>query len=189
MTMNSHMTKTSKPPAARTAVTALGLLALIAAAGPALAELTQTDVLVAGRTIGFIEKFGSGDVRVGIVFAPDSAQSMQQANELKAIFGNQLRVGNNVLRPVLLRTDQLADADVGLFLLTEGVGAAGSKVAGVSKAKQIPCLTFDLAQVRNGSCAIGVQSRPRIGIFVNRKTAAESSAMFSDVFRLMITEY
>ena len=169
---------------------ALGLaLALVIAAEPAYAELTQTDVLVAGRAIGFVEKFGSGELRVGIVFAPDSAQSIQEANDLKAILGNQLRVGDNVLKPVLLRTDQVADADVGLFFLTDGVGAAAGRVASVSKGRKIPCITFDLPQVRNGACTIGVQSRPKIEVFVNRKSAAESNTIFSSVFRLMITEY
>ena len=169
---------------------ALGLtLAVIIAAGPAYAELTQTDVLVAGRAIGFVEKFGSGELRVGIVFAPDSAQSVQDSNALKAILGNQLRVGNNVLKPVMLRTDQVAGADVGLFFLTGGIGAAAAKVASVSKERKIPCITFDLAQVRDGACTIGVQSRPKIEVFVNRKSAAESNTILSSVFRLMITEY
>ena len=169
---------------------ALGLsVALILAAGPAYAELTQTDVMVAGRAIGFVEKFGSGDLRVGIVFAPDSAQSIQEANDLKAILGNQLRVGDNVLKPVLLRIDQVADADVGLFFLADGMGAAAAKVASVSKGRKIPCITFDLAQVRNGACTTGVQSRPKIEVFVNRKSAVDSNTTFSSVFRLMITEY
>jgi hypothetical protein len=164
------------------------LLAFLFFWGAALADVTQTDVLVAGRAMGFGEGFGGREVRMGIVFVPSSAQSMQDANELKTILGNQLRIGNNVLTPILLRTDQVADADVGIFFLTGGVGAAAAKVAIASKTRKIPCITFDLAQVRNGTCTMGVQSQPRIEVFINREAAAESKTVLSPVFRLMVRE-
>jgi hypothetical protein len=125
---------------------------------------------------------------VGIVVAPESPQSVHDGNQLKAIFGTELRVGDDVLKPVMLRIDQVANADAGLFFLTEGLGAA-SGVASVSKGRKIPCIIFDLAQGRSGACTIGVQSQPKIEIFVNHKAAAESNTVFSSVFRLMITEY
>ena len=164
-------------------------LALLAASEPAYAELSSTDLLIAARAIGFIARINSGDLRVGIVAAPDSALSVRDANQIQALWGSDLRVGHNVLRPVMLRTDQVATADVDLFLLTAGVGADAGKVASVSKSRKIPCITFDLAQVRSGACTIGVQTRPKIDIVVNRKAAADSNTVFSSVFRLMITEY
>ena len=164
-------------------------LALMVGVVPARAQVTRTDVLVAARAIGFISKFGQGDLRVGIVVAPESAPSVQEGNQLKAIFGAELAIGDNVLKPVMLRSDQVANADVMLFFLTEGAGAAGSSVTSASKLRKIPCITFDLAQVKSGACTIGVQSQPKIEIFVNRKAAAESNTVFSSVFRLMITEY
>jgi hypothetical protein len=159
----------------------------VLAATPAVADISQTDLLVAGRAIGFIQKFDKGDVRVAIVYAPNSAESLQEANEIRSLMGTGFRVGDNVLMPFLIRADQAADADARLFFLTHG--APGAAVAGASKARKIPCITFDLAQVRNGSCVIGVQSRPRIQVFVNRKAAEESTTVFSNLFRLMITEY
>jgi hypothetical protein len=50
---------------AKKALAVLGLSVLVMAAGPALAELTQTDVMVAARTVSFIQKIGSGEMRVG----------------------------------------------------------------------------------------------------------------------------
>ncbi len=172
------------------AAISLGLaLALVMAVGRANAALTQTDVVVAGRAISFIERFGAGEVRVGIVFATDSPRSGREAMELNALFGKQLRVGNLVLTPVMLRTDQVVNADVGLFFLTSGVGAAAGNVGNVSKQRKIPCVTFDLEQVRNGACTVGFRSRPTIEVFVNHQSAVESNTVLSSVFRLMITEY
>ncbi len=185
--------RAAKKPFGRSAMkkvlAALGLPAVLMASGPAFAQLTQTDVMVAARTVDFIQKIHTGELRAGIVFAPESPKSVDQANELRTIFGNGFRSGDTTLKPVMLRTDQLADADVALLFMTEGMGASAAKVAGISKARKIPCITFDLAQVRDGNCAIGVQSRPKIAVFINRKAAAESNATFSDVFRLMATEY
>jgi hypothetical protein len=161
---------------------------LLAVGGPAIAEITQTDVLVVGRAMGFVEGFGGRTVRMGIVFAAGSPQSVQEANELKTILGNQFRVGNNVLVPVLLRSDQVIDTDVGMFFLTGGIGAAAEKVATASKERKIPCITFDLAQVRNGTCTLGVQSQPKIDVFINRHAAAQSNTVLSSVFRLMVHE-
>jgi hypothetical protein len=172
---------------ARAAALGFALAAVIAA--PAHAALTQTDVLVAQRVIGFVEKFSSGVMRVGIIVAPDSAQSIQEANNLKALLANQARTGDNVFQPILVRTDQLADADVGLLFLTDGLGAAAAKVASISKERKLTCITFDLTLVKNGTCTIGIQSRPKIEVFVNRKAAAQTGTVFSSVFRLMITEY
>ena len=163
--------------------------ALLVAAEPANADISQTDLVIAARAIGFIAKINSGDLRVGIVVAPDSALSVRDGNQMRALWGNDLRVGDNVLRPVILRIDQVANADVDLFFLTEGMGADAAKLAGASKVRKIPCITFDVAQVRGGACTIGVQTRPKIDIFVNRKAAADSNTVFSSVFRLMITEY
>jgi hypothetical protein len=160
-----------------------------AAAEPAYADLTPTDLLIAARTIGFMAKINSDDLRVGIVAASDSALSIRDANQLRSLWGNDLRAGKTSLRPVILRLDQVASADVDLFFLAEGVGADAGKVAGASKARKIPCITFDLAQVKSGAFTIGVRTRPKIEIFVNRKAAADSDTVFSSVFRLMITEY
>ena len=173
-----------------TSVAAFALpLALLVVGEPAHAEVTRIDVLIAARAIEFIAKVDRGDLRVGIVVAPESPQSVADGNQLRAIFGTGLAIGDDVLKPVILRTDQVGNADVGLFFLTAGTGAAASRVASASKARKIPCITFDLPQVKSGACAVGVQSQPKIEIFVNRKAAAESNTIFSSVFRLMITEY
>jgi hypothetical protein len=72
------------------------------------------------------------------------------------------------------RFSWVAAADVGLYFLTGGMRAPANKAAIVSK---IPYMTFDLAQVRNGICTIGIQSQPKIEVFVNRKAAAESNTV------------
>lgn len=163
-------------------------LALTLAISPALAQLTHTDLLVLARAVGFIENFHPGAIQVGIVFSPGSAQSEQQAREVASLMESGLRVGNLVLKPTLVPLGRTQRANVALFFLTQGVGAQARELAGVSRVRKIPCVTFDIAQVRNGSCTMGVRTHPKIEVLVNRAAAEASGTEFAAVFRIMITE-
>lgn len=163
-------------------------LAMALSAGPARAEITSTDMLVAGRAIGFINNLPRGEVRVGIVYDPGVAQSSQQAAELSALMRNGLRIGSLTLVPVMVPIGPFDDSGIALYFLTEGVGAAAVKVSLAGRNRKISCITFDLNQVHNGTCAIGVQSRPRIEVTVNKAAAQASGTILSAVFRMMIKE-
>ncbi len=168
---------------------ALILAALIAAPGSARADVTAKDVQVMARALGFTEKPPTGDVNIGIVFAPGNPQSAKEAADLQALLGSGLKAGNLTLKPVMVKVDELGTAgDVGAFLLTEGVGADASKVGDATKAKQKPCMTVDIAQVQSGACAMGIKSEPKVEIVVNKAAAAASGVSFGAAFRMMITE-
>ena len=155
----------------------------------ARAQFTLSDLQIAGRALGFLEKPLNGDVRAGIVYAPDDPRSAAEADALKGLLGQGLRVGNVRLVPVLVPVAELSRADVALYLLTTGMTDADTKsVTAAAVAKHTPCITTDLAQVRAGVCAMGVRALPKIEIFVNRAAAASTNLAFSAVFRIMITE-
>ena len=164
-------------------------LAFAALTLPANAQNTQTDLLVAGRALGFIDNLKQNSVvRVGIVYDPAIAQSAQQAAEFHVMLANGLRIGGLEFRPVMVPLGTLEGAGVEAFLLTEGLGAGAAKVARVSRARKIPCITFDLSQVRNGNCAMGVRARPRVEVLVNRAAADATGMDLAAAFRIMITE-
>jgi hypothetical protein len=146
------------------------------------------DLQVAGRALGFLDKPLSGDVQVGIVYAPNSPQSVQAAEALRSQMGDGLKIGNSTLRPLLVPLAEVAHVNAGLLFLTPGTGAEANVLTQVIQAKHIACITTDIAQVQAGRCAIGIRSQPRIEIIVNRAAAAASGTSFSTVFRMMITE-
>lgn len=164
------------------------VLAMATMAGPATAEVTQGDLLVAARAIDFVDSVPHGDVRVGIVYDPNVALSSQQANELNALMGSGLRVGNLTLIPFMVPAGQLNGDKAGALFLTEGAGAIAGKVGRAIRQRKIPCVTFDLGQVRNGNCVIGVRTQPKIQVFVNHAAADASGTVLEAVFRIMITE-
>jgi hypothetical protein len=168
------------------ALLALGTIA--AASGPARADVTQKDLQVMARALGFTEKPPTGDVVIGIVYAPGNPQSAKEAQDIQKLLGDGLKGGAITLKPLLVKIDDAGSADVGAFLLTEGVGADGSKLAAITKSKQKPCMTVDIAQVQSGACLLGVKSEPTVEIIVNKAAAADSGVSFAASFRMMIKE-
>jgi hypothetical protein len=147
-----------------------------------------TDLQIAARALSFMEDPLSGSVRVGIVHAPANARSARQAEELRAMLGSGLQVGNLELRPVMVELDDAEVAEVDLFFLTEYLNPHQVPLSSISAVRQIPCVTTDIAQVQSGTCIMGVRSTPKIEILVNRAATLESGMTFSTVFRVMITE-
>ncbi|MDE2466306.1 MAG: hypothetical protein KGO02_21725 [Alphaproteobacteria bacterium] len=175
----------------RRALTYLTAAAVLVAAlaAPADAQIEQADLLVAGRALGFVRNLEHKDpVRIGIVYDPGGAQSAQDATDIAAILGAGLRIGTLVLKPVRVPIRDLERAQVDAILMTAGLGTSASDVGRISRARKIPCITFDLEQVRRGACAIGVRDEPSIEVFLNRSAAAESGIEIAAVFRFMITE-
>jgi hypothetical protein len=163
------------------------LCCAVFAFGTAHGQFTMSDVQIAGRALGFLEKPLQGLVTAGIVYSPTNPQSVREAEALKDMLGEGLRIGNVTLRPVLVSVADVQHSTAALFLLTDGVDDV-TLVANAARAKKIACITTDLAKVKSGNCAIGIRSQPKIEILVNRDAAAGSQLSFSAVFRMMITE-
>lgn len=165
----------------------LAVLSLIFAA-PARADLTRTDVQIAARALSFVSNPLTGPVRVGIVYSEKSPRSVREANNLRDILSGGLKIGALELSPVMVELKDVAGADVDLFFLTEFMEPNALPRPTADGPSPRVCVTTDIEQVRNGSCAIGVRSRPKVEVFVSRSAAEASNIKFSTVFRVMITE-
>jgi hypothetical protein len=151
--------------------------------------VSLSDLQIAVRALGFINNPPTGKVSVGVVYAPDIPGSTQEAQELQAILGNGLQVGNLFLKPVMVPVNDGDISTVGLLFLTQGLGSISRTLLSASKKKRILCVTTDITQVIKGACALGVKSYPKIEILVNRAAAANSGITFASAFNMMITEY
>ncbi|HLF13132.1 MAG TPA: hypothetical protein VJA26_18175 [Gammaproteobacteria bacterium] len=164
------------------------ILCCAAMALPARAEVTATDLQIAGRALSFMENPLTGVVRVGILYAPSSPRSQRQAEELESLLGGGLKAGNVELRPEMVKMSDAGDSNVDLFFLTEYVNADEARAADLGAARQRACITTDIAQVESGACLMGVRSRPKVEIVINQAAAKDSGVVFATVFRVMITE-
>lgn len=168
----------------------LSLAAVLSLAQAAEARVTPDDIQVAARALSFLERPPRGDLRLAIVYAPDSPQSVSAADDLRRMLGSSQKAGNLVLTPFLVKVDQLGGVRADALFLTEGVGPeAAGQIKAAARSQRIPCLTVDLDQVRKGVCTVGVSSSPRVQVYVNRALATASGQSFSTIFRIMITEF
>jgi len=169
----------------RTAVTAF-----VVGAAPVQAQTVQSDLVVAARALGFLENPPTGDVTVGIVYAPSVAASRQNADALRGLLGTGLRVGNITLKPVLVGAAELGTVNVDMLFLVSGLDEqTGVAAANLSATKKIPCITTTTAYLEQGRCVMAVRSRPKVEILVNQAAAARSNTKFAAVFRMMIKEF
>lgn len=162
-------------------------LALVAG-GAAQAKTSPGDLQVASRALSFMERPLTGDVRLGILYVPDSPASTTAAEDLQRTIGANFRAGALVFHTVLLRTDQPIAGRADVLFLESGVGPAAARMADVARSQRILCLTTDIDQVRTGACAIGVAASPKVQVFVSRQAAMRSGISFSTIFRILITE-
>jgi hypothetical protein len=168
---------------------AWALLASVALfALPSAAEVSDTTLLIAARALSFLQHPLQGTVVVGIVYQPANPQSALEAQQLDAMMEDGFRAGTLVLRSRLIKLDELASSNVGLYFLTSDLGATAATLAQLNRTRHVPCVTTDIVQVRDGNCAMGVRAQPRVEILVNRAAAAASGMTFSEAFRVMITE-
>lgn len=163
------------------------LVCLVIGAPYAHADVTRTDIQVAARALGFVSNPLAGRVKLGIVYSVRSQRSRRQAESLQAMLLDGFRTGSLEFLPTLVEAGDAADARVDLFFLTEHLAPEDTPALTAGTAP-LPCITTDIDQVRNGACAIGVRSRPKVEVFVSRAAATASDITFSTVFRVMITE-
>jgi hypothetical protein len=167
---------------------AIMLLAALSMAAPARAAVTAEDVQVAGRVLAFTATPLSGNVRLGIVYDPGNAASAADERALLGILGSGMQVGAVNLVPVPIPLGKLANTPADVLFLTAGLGASAAAARTAADAQQIMCITTDLAATQAGTCAVAVQSEPKVSITVNKAAAAAANVSFGTAFMLMITQ-
>jgi hypothetical protein len=162
---------------------------LVLFAASARADVTQLDLQIAARALSFMERPLSGDVRLGIVFAPGDNDSIRSADAVVKLLGGGMKVGDVTFKPVAVNIHQAKSASVDAFFLPDGMGALATEVAAATEEKKVPCITLDVTQVEAGTCVLGLRLLPKVQIYINRSAAASSNTMFVSVFRMMVTEF
>jgi hypothetical protein len=163
---------------------ALPILAASFGVHPAdAASLSQKDIQILGKALGFLEPAPTGNASIAIAFDGADAASKQDAEAIASYFGGQLKVGGATVSPVVKDVSQLSG---GGFLAV--IAAAGTKVEQVgaaSKAMHVACVTADASAVQSGQCVMSVKSDPKVEILISRAAAAGANVQFGSAFLLM----
>ena len=167
----------------------IGLALLLLLATPSRAQFTPRDGQIIARTLSFVEACDGGMLELGIVYAPDRAASVRQAESLKAAIGDALAAGKVTLKARLIPVDQLASATglAGIFV----AGDLGPQISEVSRAAQrlhIPTISNEIACVRAARCVVAFTSQPTVEIVLNHEAASSAGVRFTQAFRMLVRE-
>ena len=154
-------------------------------AAQAIAKEVNADELA--RRKAARDRIAAGKATLGVVFDPSKPASVAEKNALMAALGSGYAAGTLTLVGKAIEADAVGGAaGVQALFVTGGVnyGAVGS----AAKGKKLITIGSDMACVRSGACAMGVETEPKVSITVNRAAAAAVGASFKAAFRMMITE-
>jgi len=168
-----------------TSPVSLALFAAIATFAPVqAASLTDGDVRLMVRAIGFLRPQPGDNAIVAIAYAASDPTSRQDAEAIASYFGTGLKTGSVNLRPHVMDERQLAAGGIVAIITASGTNV--TLVAAVARTLHVPCVTGDVAQVRSGRCAVSVRSTPKVEITVSRAVTVDSEVSFASAFLMMV---
>jgi hypothetical protein len=172
-------------------VTAASFMLASGLIGTALmaAEPTKKDVLIASRALNFVTPKPGGSVVAAIVFDGSNPASKADADALAAIIGDGLKAGKIKLSAKLVDANDLASiGDAKLAIIAASASAQHAAIASGLAGKSILTVSTDLSCVEAGHCAVGVKSKPKVEIIVNKSAAKGLGLDFVPAFLLMVKE-
>jgi hypothetical protein len=159
---------------------------VICAAGHA-ASLSDKDVQLMIRAIGFLQPRPADGGLVAIAYEASDPASRQDAEAIAGYFGGGLKAGQATLRPRVMDDRQLMAG--GFVAIITASGANIDRIAAAGHASHVPCLTGEVSLVRSGRCVLSVTSDSKVEITVSRAAAASDEITFALAFLMMITQF
>jgi len=163
----------------------VAMLTLVTLA-PAYADVTEKDIQVLGRAIGFIENGQTWTVSVPVAYPDRDAASQATADPHAELIGTGRSAGKLTMNAASTAMGALSSADIilvpnGQSSLYDAVKAATSSGKGISASADKACAAA-------GACVISVASDPKVEIFMSSSASAAANVSFGSAFRMMIKE-
>lgn len=146
--------------------------------------VSQKDMQILGRALGFIENGPSGDVKLGVVHG----DSVTEADEIVSLIGNGLSSGKINIKAEKVSTGAAANANYNVLYFTEGTEPSQDSIFKAVNAKGIITVSTHDACLNTGSCVMVVKSVPKVDIRVSTAASQATGVSFGSAFRMMITE-
>lgn len=169
----------------------LGLIAAVMTVSsslPVYADVTDKDIQVLGRAIGFIENGPSGTVSVAVVYADGDAASQAAADALAGQIGSGKSAGKLTLNASSVAASALGSAGAQIILVPNGQAGVYSAVQSAATSGQGISVSADKACAEAGACIIAVATAPKVEIFISGSASAAAGVNFGSAFRMMIKE-
>jgi hypothetical protein len=158
----------------------------IAVGAAQAASLSDKDVHVIGKVLGFLDPVPAGGA-VAVVYASGDAASKADADAIAALFGGGLAVGSGNVTAKAVDGAALGDGS-GYIGIIAAAGVQGDGAMTAAKAHKIPCITSSTALVKAGQCLIAVHSDPSVDITVNHAATTAAGVSFDSAFGMLVHE-
>lgn len=168
---------------------AAGLSLLTCVVFPCSGEATTlNEVKVAIRVVDFMANPPRGRTPLAIFFDGQNQRSVEDARAIMTWLSTEAASTIDFV-PTLVDLRQWDQGRV--FPVAIVAGAANGYFAYIfdyARHNHTLTLTADLACVRNAMCAVGISGVPRVEVVISRQAAAACGIVFSEAFRMMVTE-
>lgn len=169
----------------------LALMALVMSGlfAPAQAKVTDKDLKVVFRALGFMQPKPSGTLKAAIVHDPSKSASKSEADQLQSLLKGGSSSKGMTLKPAMIKagkTAEIANADIAF--VTAGLSAHHSEIKAVARSNNVFTVSTDKSCVESGACTMFVQSTPSVQITVHSEAAEKADISFSSAFSMMIDE-
>ena len=165
------------------------LLTTAVYSAPVQANTTMKDVMVAVRTLGFVENPPQGPVDFAVIYDPTKEDSINDKDNTYAVLDGGTPVGPAIIRTVPITISELSRLkEFKFILLTAGIDKIIPKITELTKNTGILTISTNLDYVRKGQCVLGIVSEPMVKVLINRDASNNNGISFAVFFRMMITE-
>lgn len=147
-------------------------------------DLSDRDLQVIGRALGFVERLPAGS-QIAILHTPGNAAARAEAEKVQALIGAGLKAGSRTLKPKLVALGGDLSDSAAIFA-TAGLPSNG--LLDALRLSKLPCVTIHFDYMRDSACVMAIRSQPRVDIVVSVAAAQVSDTAFSAAFRMLIRE-
>ena len=155
--------------------------------GARAASLTDKDVQVMVRAIGFLQPQPADGGIIAIAYDASNPASKQDAEVISGHFGTGLKAGRALLIPRVMDERHLTAQGIVAIIAANGVDI--DAVAAAGRVLHVPCMTGEISLVRAGRCVLSVRSDPKVEITVSRVAAASGDVTFASAFLMMVNQF
>ncbi len=154
----------------------------------AQAETSKKDIQIASKALNFMVPKVKGAAEVAIVFDPNNAASIAEADQIASIIGSGLKVGKVMLSARKISADDLEFSGSKMVLLTSGTTAIQGKVKAAADSAGLLTVSTDENCVAAANCVMGVKSKPKVQITINLNATSAAGIKFSPAFQMMVNK-
>lgn len=150
-------------------------------------DVTERDIQIIGRTLGFMEDLHPGPLDLGIVYSHGDAESQHQAAAMQAMLAGMPVVGKVSLQPHLIAAEDLNTLDhADALFIVPAAGQTSARAAAAGRRLHAPVISTDERCAEAGHCVISFSSAPTVEIIFNRSSAEAAGVRFTAAFRMLV---